>query len=165
MAIYRHKLIRKQKVSGQSLFEVLFAIAIAAVVMVSVVSLASNSLRNTLSTRDNTLANRYAQELAEWLRAYRDANDWEDDFIPQSSLGGSVWCAPSLPTNTSTWDLDSGACPANATISGTIFLRQVTLTKSSDDSTVTAAILVTWTDSQGSHQVQTVTRFTNWQTL
>ena len=69
--------MNKKKITnfGQSLFEVVFAVAIAAMILVGIVSLATTSTRNSIFSRNNSQATKYAQEVVEWLREERD-KDW-----------------------------------------------------------------------------------------
>ena len=60
--------------SGQSLFEVVVALAISTLVIIAVVSLAALSIRNTDFSKNKTLASKYAQDATEWLRGQRDAD-------------------------------------------------------------------------------------------
>ena len=68
---------------GQSLFEVIFAVAIASMIMVSVVSLSKQTVSSSDYSRNNALASRYAQEATDWIRQERDGdddpatNDWQ----------------------------------------------------------------------------------------
>lgn len=128
---------------GQSLFEVIFALAVAALIMVGVVSLAASSIRNTTYSRNNSFATRYVQETSEWLREQRDMN-W--DYLT-SNLGDSCL-----------GDLNWGA---GCQVPNTIFQRRVNLTLFGADK-IEAKIRVSWDDAQGSHEVRSVTRYTNW---
>ncbi|MFV1917388.1 MAG: hypothetical protein ACC618_02840, partial [Patescibacteria group bacterium] len=104
---------------GQSLFEVIFTLAIAALIMVGIVSLAASSIRNSAFSRNNTQATRYVQEASEWLREQRDT-DWSVFSGYASSAPGEKWCLTSLA-----WPGSSGNC-GTTTIDGT-FTREVTL--------------------------------------
>ncbi len=138
-------------VQGQSLFEVLFAVAVATIILVGVVSLSTTSIRNTSYSNNNALATKYAQEAVEWLRGERDA-DWSA-FYNESSPAGNTHCLGEL-----SW---TAACP----IPNTIFSRDVFLdriTTADPDDAIEAIIEVIWQDAQGEHKVRTVSRFTDW---
>ena len=138
--------------SGQSLFEVVFAIAVVAIIISGVVALSATTVRNSSFSRNNALATNYAQEAAEWLRSERD-NNWVI-FSGRSNTSGVTWCINAL-----TWV--SGVCSGN--ISGTIFMRTVTLTTDIvDPNTIQAVVLAIWADSQGNHQTKTTMTLTNW---
>lgn len=138
---------------GQSLFEVVFAIAIAAIIMIGVVSIATVSVRNTDFARNNSLATRCVQEASEWLRGQRD-EDWASF---QSKANGTKYCLQDVETT----GLTTGSC---SKINGTIFTRQVTLNTVDppNNNNVEATISVEWSDAQGLHVVKSVARYTNW---
>lgn len=144
----------KKNISGQSLFEVVVALAIAGVVLVSIVALTTSSIRNSTFSKNNAQASRYSQEAMEWLRGQRD-NDWAS-FANRSFSGvNTTYCLSSL-----SWPASDGGC-GSTTISGTVFVREVELTTPSLSS-INATVRVSWTDSQGTHTVTNQTLFTNW---
>ncbi|SRR4030043_248599 len=137
--------------SGQSLFEVVVAVGLSALILTGVVSLAAGSIRNSSYSRNNAQATKYAQEALEWLRGQRDA-DW-DAFATHSLTTGNPTDLCSSPMG---W---GGTCP----IPNTIFSRNVILTTDSGNSDIIDAVVtVSWSDAQGTHQVKSNTRFTNW---
>jgi hypothetical protein len=150
--------ISKKSNSGQSLFEVVFALAVAGIVMIGIVSLAASSVRNSSYSRNNALATRYVQETSEWLRGQRDGSDWTS-FSGYADASGVTYClqslGSSLPSVSSCGDTDY--------ITGTIFIRELKLTLLSAD-TVDVEISVEWNDAQGLHTTRSLTQLTNWQT-
>lgn len=123
--------------NGQSLIEVLFALGIAVVIIVALVSVTIGSLRNAQFAQNQVLATKYANEGMEKIRAYRDQNDWT---IFTGGCNG--YNAGSVPT------------PFTRNIScqqvgGDTNKRKVTVT-------------VSWTDSAGPHQSELVSYFTKW---
>jgi Tfp pilus assembly protein PilV len=134
---------------GQSLFEVLVAVGISALILLGVVSLATSSVRNSNFSKNNSQATKYTQEEMEWLREQRDA-DWSA-FM--SSVGGGG-CSGTL-----SW---GGNCSINPT-----FIRTASFTCSffnpgppptttgaicnASANIVDAQVSVTWQDAQGSH--------------
>lgn len=157
---------------GQSLFEVVFAIAIAAILVVGVVALAATSVRNSASARNDSLAKNYAEEAGEWLREERD-KDWvsfKDNARGVSYLNSTNWCLKAL-----SWSSPSknSACASDVYLDSTIFIRNATFTcfntnppaiACSDTSVnlIEATIVVSWSDTQGAHEVRTVTYLANW---
>ena len=160
----------KTNIQAQSLFEVLFAVAIAAIILVGVVSLSTTSIRNTTLSNSNALATKYSQEAVEWLRGERDADflDFLDHAIDHDS-----YCLSNL-----NWD-DSGVCSGAEFITDTPFLRSLSfvcyktdpadselfVNVACDDVDVNnmeAVVETMWTDAQGEHSIRTVSRFTNW---
>lgn len=150
---------------GQSLFEVVIALAVISVVIVALINVTTVSIRNTSFARNNTVASRYAQEATEWLRGERDTS-WTT-FVGYGLT--SVHCLDSL-----TWT-NLGNCSSAEVIPNTPFTRQVTIACFSNGGTIVAGlctnanvdtlqatVTVQWTDAQGSHTVSTPVQFTNW---
>jgi type II secretory pathway pseudopilin PulG len=142
---------RRLFIKGQSLFEVLFAIGVVSIILVGVISLTTSSIRNASFSNNNAVAAKYAQEATEWLREQRDSG-WSV-FVGYSGgaacMGTLDWTAPSC------------------LIPGTTFERRRTLTASDadgdgTDDTVETLVVVSWSDSQGTHEARSVTRLTNW---
>ena len=145
---------------GQSLFEVLVAVGISALILLGIVSLASSSVRNSNFSKNNSQATKFVQEEMEWLREQRDA-----DWSTFTSSVGSGGCSGTL-----SW---GGNCSINST-----FVRSVSFTCSffnpgppptttgatcdPNANIVDAVGSVTWQDAQGTHSVTSNTRFTNW---
>lgn len=146
---------------GQSLFEIIMALAIATLIIVAIVALAATSIRNTTFSKNKTLATRYSQEAVEWLRGERDA-DWETFFDIRAA--NPLYCLKSL-----TWsDASIGACLDGQEIANTAFKREVSFTRTTvtvgglPKDVVGAEIKVYWIDPQGIHETRTVTDFTDW---
>jgi Tfp pilus assembly protein PilV len=140
-------------IKGQSLFEVVIAVGLSALILIAAVTLSSGSVRNASFSSNNAQATKYAQEAMEWLRGQRDAG-WESFRDDHSSSSGVESCLNTSPPTT--W-----ASPPCSVIAGTVFTRSVTL-KTIDPDKINALVLVTWKDSQGTHEVKTQTHFTDW---
>ncbi len=141
---------------GQSLFEIMLALAISTLIVIALVALTSNAIRNSTFSKNKSLATRYSQEATEWLRGERDA---DFDAFKIRALT-PLYCLPSL-----SWaEASIGACAAGQEISGTIFKREISFSISSigGKTIIQAAINVHWTDSQGLHEVRSVTNFSDW---
>lgn len=143
---------------GQSLFEVVLALALATLIIVALVSLVSNSIRNSSYARNKTYATRYTQEAFEWLRGERDG-DW--DIFSTNYL----FC-PTPPhvqcLDTLAWG-DCGTCSDTEFI-GDLFKREVSFTDIEADS-VTVEVKTYWIDAQGTHEARSSTILTDWRTL
>lgn len=137
--------------SGQSFFEVILALALVSVILVSLVMLSAVSVRTASFAKSKNAATRLTQEAIEWLRAERDTN-WST-FV--TNAGTSTWCINNL-----NWS-SPGSCGSNSFVTGTIIQRQAILSII-DASTVQARVTASWTDAQGSRQVETSTYFTKW---
>ena len=151
---------KMRNILGQSLFEVVVAIAMISLITVAIVGLATVSVRNSSFSEEKTSANFYAQEAVEWLRRYRDEQGWFD-----FSQKGGTWCFPTVATN-DTWEDNSeeGTCN-NSTpgdhINNTVFLREVTLTVNTGDlaDTIDVDVDVSW----GTHNAKISTSFSKWE--
>lgn len=133
---------------GQSLFEVVLALGVMTAIMVGIVSLAAGAIKNSIFSKNKTLAARYAQEATEWLRRERDT-----DFTLFAAHSPGTYCFENL----NGWP--AGTCGSSDNITGTILYREIIL---SGASTITAEVKVYWTDAQGVHEVRSVTYFTDW---
>lgn len=133
------------RTAGQSLYEVVFALGIVSLVLVTAIALSTTGVRNSSFARNNSLATKYAQEASEFLRQQRDTS-WAN-FRSQTgtrALGRLVWPP-------------GGSCQITE---APTFCRQVTLTGGGD--TVDAIVEVSWTDGQGTHRVRSATTYTRW---
>lgn len=162
---------RKSKIqAGQSLFEVVVAIAISALVIGGIVSLATNSVRNSTFSKNQSLAANFSQQATEWLRGQRDMSI--DVFISKTIPGGvsSTWCLPSLSWDSESFHRNCSETDVGDRISGTPFVRSATFTPVSATSspsgnsvtTIEADVTVSWSDSQGMHEVTSATTFADW---
>lgn len=142
---------------GQSLFEVVVAIAVSAIIIVALVALAANSIRNATFARNKTIAARYSEEATEWLRGQRDSNT---EVFFDNTATSSTWCFPNLAD----WPVGPSAS-CDTKISGTIFTRTIEFVSELIGGTktlITADVIVTWDDAQGTHEVRSATNFTDW---
>lgn len=146
----------KKNKKGQSLFEVVLALSIMALIIFAVVILAAISIRNSDFSKNKAVATRYSQGATEWLRGQRDAS-WST-FSGKASLAGRTWCFNTEPITA--WPGVEGGCSSSSFISGTNFQRQVSLLIVGAD-TVQASVSLYWADAQGTHQVSSITNFTN----
>lgn len=138
--------------NGQSFVEVVIALALISIVLITIVSLAALSIRASVFSRNQTEASRYTEQASEWLRSEKDAN-WS---AFKSHAVSSNWCLDSLY-----WQKQN-ACSGSDVISGTVFIRSLKFTNNSDGS-VSADLSTSWTDAQGTHTVPTSLIFANWQ--
>lgn len=146
--------MRVRTQSGQSLFEMVIAIAITTLVIISLVTLAGNSIRNTTFSKNKTLAGRHAQEAIEWLRSQRDSDF--DTFQFNTLTPG--WCLSELAFT------DVGTCASGEVIAGTDFQREATFDQFTlGGKTVIAVVVrVYWDEGGNSHEVRLTTEFSDW---
>ncbi len=151
----------KKYQKGQSLFELVVAIGISALIIVVLVSLTSNALQNASFARNESLAGTYAQEATEWLRGQRDT----DTSTFETNASSSFDVARCF--NTLNWS-GVGPCGADENITGTPFVRQITFTSKNavvygvTKTIVGAEVTVSWTDSKGLHEVTNATDLADW---
>lgn len=139
---------------GQTMVELLVALGIAALVLVAVVAGAISALSNVMFSRSQGESNRYARESLEWLRGQRDTG-WTTFSSKASASPGTTWCLKNLD-----WLLP-GTCSAADTIPNTTLFREATLTTvAANDIDIT--IIVSWSDSRGSHQTRLNSKLTKW---
>lgn len=147
----------KKYSKGQSLFEVVLALALSTLIIVALVSLVTNSIKNANYSKNKTQATRYTQEATEWLRGQRDA-DWEIFYVNVTA------CPPTHEQclDTLSWP-NCGTCSDSEFIEE-IFKREVVFTSITADS-ITVEVKTYWTDAQGIHEVRNSTILTDWRTI
>jgi type II secretory pathway pseudopilin PulG len=147
---------------GQSLFEIVFVIAIVALILIGIVSLSVTSVRNSDTSSNQALAARYARETVDWLRQQRDVG-WSNLATNSSawdSAGPRTWCLESVETS---WPASDGNCSATSFISETNLLREVSLQFTDvNNNKIKAGVSVRWIDSQGTHEKIINTTFIDW---
>lgn len=143
-----------RRLAGQSLFEVIIALGISALVIVTLVALVSAAIRNATFSKNKTEASRYAQEAVEWLRTQRDKDIGE--FKEKTVLIN--WCLVTLA-----WD-KANKCSSDDYVGTTRFIREVEFDSSisSGKTAITANIKVYWEDSSGLHETMVSTNFSDW---
>lgn len=151
--------MKQGKTSGQTLIEVLAAVAVAAVIIVGVTLLAFSGLRNVKQARNQSQAARYVQEGLEQVRAVRDQQSWTD-FAAYAP--GNYY---DVVKTTSPWSLQLLTNPnTKVPIPSTIFEREIYL----DDSSVgvddgrKVTVIVYWVDPQGNNLSSSSTILTKW---
>lgn len=163
---------------GQTLLEILLAFGVSVLVLSALILGVITSLNNTQYTKNQGLANSYAQEGMAVVRQIRDSS-W-DNFC---SYGTNNYCLSQDLSNLA--DYDGNNCVANGKVG--IFVRKVELVHNSSDccpdSTKTcppgtclsgmrgskATVKVSWSDSKcpsdvGNpycHNVELITCFSN----
>jgi len=146
---------------GQSLFEVVFAIGVAAVVLVGVVSLSTVSVRNTDFSKNNAIATKYAQEGGEWLRQKRDES-WTN-FIDSFTSSGYINLGDNFVTSSPAIDtVFSRRFKTTCNILSGASVTPTACGPGSSANSVDVFIEVYWTDGNGTHTVNNVTTLTSW---
>jgi Tfp pilus assembly protein PilV len=137
---------------GASLLEVIIAIGLVSVILISLVSLSTKSLSNSTASREKNQATRYTNETIEWVRQERDRSWSEFENRVDSS---NTWCMPS-----NSWSI-SGPCSSQV-ISGTSFARELHFNKPQAD-IVEVTVVTTWMESGNRSESRQATILTKWQ--
>ncbi len=143
-------IILKNNKKGQSLFEVVFAVGMVSLVLITIVSLATISIRNSTNSKISNQATRSIEDATEWIRGQRDA-----DWATFSAKAPGTYCLSNLD-----WTKNQ-ACLSTDYVTGTVVLRSVVLTVI-DTVTIQADVKADWSDSKGAHQIVSSTYFTKW---
>lgn len=122
---------------GDTLVEVVVALAILSLVILVLVRMTTVSINNAVFARNQASATKYAQEMLEEMRSSREKQG--NDFFKS----GSSECQTALLAKIG------------------IFTRSRNCQFSANKVTVT--VIVGWTDAKGQHQSQLATEFTPWQ--
>lgn len=152
---------------GQTLIEVVVAIAIATTVITALALASTNSIRNAQFSKNQAQATKLSQGAVEYLRSYRDRYGFEalkQCVTPASRylILSGLDIPSTFDTRTCYWSVSSSGQSLGA------FIRYVGLTRRDLD-TLVVDVSVDWTDSQGAHtkdsgnsgsKLQTV--FTRW---
>ena len=152
--------------SGQSLIEILLALALAVVVITGITFGVTSSLKNATFSKNQNLASSYAQEGMEIVRGIRDRSLNVFTSLP----GGPNQC---LAQNSTTLVPRSGPdCNGEGNVG--IFIREITLNNNSSDCTTGAnntkvTVQVKWSDnncptaapSNYCHKIELISCFSN----
>ncbi len=131
----------KQRNNGFSLIEVLVFLTILSLVFIAGATVATVSIKNSITAENKSLATRYAEELKEWLQGQKEA-DWQKF---NSNVTGATYCFNIDPILV--WGSSVGTCQ-NIVDNGkqTIFQRQVALSAPSANQ-AKVSITVKWNEA------------------
>ncbi len=129
---------KKTSINGQALIEMLIALAVVMVVVLALLAVTTSAIRNASFARNQAQATRYAQEAIESARQQRDTEPEGVFFI-----GGSCDSTDNLGIFTRT--------------------RTCSLNVTGPTKIMTVIVIVSWTDSQRTHQSEMTTHLSNWQ--
>lgn len=159
---------------GQSLFEVVVAIGVVALLLTGLASAVTRSVSNTTFAKNQSIANRYSQQAVEWMRTERDTS-W-DQLANGVGSSQPVSVAPIYCINTLVLSsANDTACTTN--ITNEIFKREVSFscyecTSSGCANPITcnlnrvnnirAVVATYWTDGSGTHSVKNAAEYSEW---
>ncbi len=147
--------------SGSTLIEILFATAVLGLVMTSIVSVITLSVKNTAESKERSLSTKYSQDGMEFFRQQREALGWET-FVGSFPQSGAVatYCLASIPANLS--GLQAHECDDTEFVdSKDIFLREADVSVSQNGSRqeVNVTITVTWEGGNSPKKTTVVQKF------
>ena len=133
------KITNNQK--GQSLIEVIAALAIVILVITALAAVVTLSIANAKFSQNQTLASKYTQEVLEKMRAYRDKHSWEE-FTDNCDNSAVL----ELSNPPSAWEFKIACNPC-----------------SFSDETCVVEVTVGWKDAKDrTHESKLKTNFTSW---
>ena len=143
---------------GQSLIEVLVAMAIVALLAISLVTTTLLTQRSARTARNNTQATNLVQQSIERVRVYRDRVGYS--ALTDTSGPNCVKLVTEAdPADPSMWVLSSAGCPETIIFNNTSFNRKIFIQTSSNRKQIT--VTVEWQDSSGLQTVKSVTYLSN----
>jgi Tfp pilus assembly protein PilV len=127
------------KEKGQTLIEVLIALACAAIIISAITVVVTTSLSNAQFSKNQNLATKYATEGLEFVRRIRDS-----DYIAFKAYPNGTYClAKPLPAS-----LGSPATCSTPNVDN-VFIRAAALNDSACGANqIQVAVTVTWTDNK-----------------
>lgn len=138
---------------GQTLIEVIIAIGLVVLVLLTLVSALTLAIRNNQFAKDQVLARNRSRETLEWLRSLREQMGWESFLAMISSDSPPVdYCLTSLPSDVAgAIALSNQPCSRIDMVSGTKYVRDLVLDVVSNDE-INAVITVRWTEGGKDHK-------------
>lgn len=160
---------------GQTLLEILLAFSVSILVLSAVILGVVTSLNNAQYTKNQGLANSYAQEGMAVVKKIRDSSWNSYKNLDDITVANTIYCLG--PNSTNLTDLDKLALPArnckeqNAVPAEGIFSREVKFEHNSEACSggSKTTVKVSWTDSKCPadtgeplcHSVELITCFSN----
>lgn len=148
----------QQSARGQTLVEVIVVVGVVILLVTGLVVSTVTSLRTSQSSRDRSLATKYAQEGIELSRKLRD-NSWST-FLAYGDPGPKIWCLPKDGIWPASPVASAGACEGNV---DTIYNRNITFMWNATQNRMEITVTVSWNDGNSTHQNELFTYFTQWQ--
>ena len=150
---------------GQTILEVVIAAALISVAIIAALSLSNTTAKETTYSRDFNRATQYNTEAVDWIRSMRDSLGWPSlvDTLTSDSPLSVVYCLDSLVTTTAEFiALSNASCGAGEYITGTIFIREITIDlASAATGEVGVSVTTSWTGNLP-HSVSTETKINRW---
>lgn len=145
-----HLKTKLAKTAGQTIVEVLVAVAVLGLVLTAVAAMLTLTVKNAAESRSKALATQRAQEAVEVYRRERKVLGWTE-FL--ANVGDGTFCLNILPTNSDEFKaLANGECTEGVPEAGTEFIREVTVSQPAAG-VVKIEATVGWTDGNKSRSV------------
>lgn len=144
---------------GQSLVEVVIAVAAMSLLLVSLLTVVILSVKNSRLAKDRTLAVNWAQEGIELMRAYRDYNWLEFSVLAN---GDDYQLVANWTVEDGLSGADSGCTETNFMDGNNFFSRCVNLQLAAVDS-VTTVVTVSWPEGGQYKQTIQSTQLSRWE--
>ena len=158
-------------IRGQSLVEVIVALAVVVALAISLVTTSLLTQRTSRSASSNTLATKLVQENIEQVRIFRDRVGFA------SLANNACWVLVATDADPSKWYLSNAtsysptpnplppshtACPETKTLGQTNFTREINILDGTDPAKQKKIIVkVKWTDAAGAQMVTNDTVLSN----
>lgn len=156
----------KENRRGQTILEVILALAIIVVVLVGLVRIATVAVRNTSSSQSEALTARYGTEVSEWLKSNRDNLGWvrfASNLAPYQILN-KKWCltGPLIPNDNfqNSFTSSCGYIQGTNNLTRTVQISQTTKLSSRDQS-IDFTIDITWNDGSVLRTAEYISRITS----
>ena len=158
---------KKTTQEGFTFIEILVFVTIVSLLFVSLTSVVTSSLQRMKIVEERLYAQRYAEELLEWLRAEKET-DWQAFMDRDVNGSGTIYCFNNaIDFLNDDWDEDGptpGPCADYNGITGTsplIYKRYVVLThRGSPPTQMSVQIVIEWQNGNKFYSVPLNTIFT-----
>ena len=126
------------------MIEVLAFTLLVSIIFIGLTRIVVLSMRSSKLAQNTVLATHFAEELQEWVRGEKE-EDWNQLVVKAATSPGLLYCVNSIPASIS--DLNSGSGCGSSFGLANLFKRELTLTKNSDGTQITAKIVVSWMEN------------------
>lgn len=133
------------------MLEIIMATGFIALIIVTLVSVVTVSIKNATFAKNKSIANKFVNEGIEATRSIRDAN-WQTFYSNSSASGNTRY----LDSTSGQWVLST-----TVTTPAPGYTRQVVLTSQGSDA-VKVIVTVTWNEGFGQATSKTEATFTKW---
>lgn len=139
--------------SGQSIVEVVIATSLISIGIVAALSLANYSTKQNTYSKSLNQATAYNSHAADWIRSQKTKIGWAsliDKLQTDSGGGTSTYCLSSLPSGANDiTTLVAGNCDPTDYITGTTFIRELTINLDDvSNGKLTLNVVTSWQEKQ-----------------